>query len=106
MTTTTAAGRRAAPERSVLRSAPAGWALQRSKNGQSAHADSESMSSSTLDLEIWVIRSCVRNCQTSRGLRCLPRQWQRHEIHGERVHRSPLGAGWDWPCSLAVVACW
>ena len=22
------------------------------------------------------------------------------------MHRTPLGAGWDWPPSLAVAACW
>ena len=76
------------------------------ENGQSAHAAGGSIGPSALDREIVAIRSCVRNRQISRGLRCVPRQWQCREIAGPRVHRTPLGAGWDWPRSLAEAACW
>ena len=76
------------------------------KNGHSAHADDESMDPSTLDLEPGFIWSCVRSYQASRGLRCVPRQWQIHEIHGPRVHGMPLRASWDWPHALAVAVNW
>jgi len=85
---------------------PQAGRVKRRINGQSAHGDGESIGPSTVDLEIGIIQSCVRSCQTSRGLRCVPRQWQYREIHGPRVHRTPLGAGWDWPGSLPVAACW
>ena len=51
-------------------------------------------------------RSCVLGRQISRGLRCVPRQWQCRENAGQRVHRTTLGGGWDWPRSRAVAACW
>ena len=76
------------------------------KNGQSTHADGGSMGPSALDQEIGTTWSCVPGRQISRGLRSMPRQWQCREIAGPRVHRTPLGAGWDWPPSLAVAACW
>ena len=76
------------------------------KNGQSTHADDESMGPSALDQEIGTTKSCVPGRQISRGLRSVPRQWQCREIVGTRVHWTPLGAGWDWPRSLAKAACW
>ena len=75
-------------------------------NGQSAHADGGSVGPSALDREIGATRSCVPGRQISRGLRRVPRQWQCREIAGPRVHRTPLGADWDWPRSLAEAACW
>ena len=76
------------------------------KNEQRTHADGGSMGPSALDREIGTTRSCVLGCQISHGLRSMPRQWQCREIAGPRVHRTPLGAGWDWPPSLAVAGCW
>eukprot|EP01044_Picomonas_judraskeda_P007287 COSAG03_NODE_776_length_5903_cov_20.293763_4_plen_181_part_00 len=81
-------------------------ALKRTKTGQSTHADGGSMGPSALDREIGATRSSVPGRQISRGLRCVPRQWQCREIAGPRVHRTPLGAGWGWPRSLAGAACW
>jgi hypothetical protein len=64
------------------------------------------MGPSALDREIGATWSCVPGRQISHGLRCVPRQWQCRENAGPRVHRTPLGAGWDWPRSLVVAARW
>ena len=100
-------------QRGVAWRAPAARAIstwakraETQKNEQSTHADGESMGPSALDQEIGTTRRCVLGRQISRGLRSMPRQWQCLEIAGPRVHRTPLGAGWDWLPSLAVAGCW
>ena len=76
------------------------------ENGRHAHAGGESIGPSTLDLQIGVVQSGVRSRQISHGLHCVPRQSQCRENDGPRVHCTALGAGWDWPRSPAVAACW